>query len=232
MEWVGSRNLALRPIFRDMPNPETSAAVTELVFGGAFDPPHLGHLEAVRGLLALPRIARVLMIPTGVASLKSPHRATGEMRLEMLKILFEKEIQASRVEILDLEILRKDSFTWNTLHELKRLGRKSFACVIGTDQLTKLPQWHRFPEVISLCPWWVLARKTPDQPHGDGGFAEFLRSLPENLRSQFKLIPTQAPALSSTQIREGIAKTGLPPEGSLPEALSAYLSRAQVYGKN
>ena len=75
------------------------------LFGGRFDPPHLGHEEALAGLFESPGVARVLVIPSG----NPPHKpvtASNEARLEMARAAFLKSNLPGPVEVHPLEIER------------------------------------------------------------------------------------------------------------------------------
>lgn len=216
------------------------------VFGGTFDPPHLGHREAAFGLLREPGVGRVLVMP----SASPPHKpmlASAEDRMRMSQLNFGPD---SRMQVSALEIERArqssgPSYSFDTLQELKQ-SHPELAFVIGTDQLQALSSWHRFPEILSLSHWLVLARK-PD------GAKPALQTLAEWEASglarraagngpqgqpawQLKggthllLVETRAPALSSSQIRENLAKSGLPPENSLALEVWAHLKQTGLYG--
>jgi len=218
------------------------------LFGGTFDPPHLGHREAIRGLFANPGIKRVLILPSALP----PHKkltASTEDRIEMTRLAFASEFQnpfplevsVDTREITRAERTGRPSYTIETLQDLRR-EISNLAFVIGADQLRDLPKWHRFPEVLQLSHWIVLERK----PQGEAMIKKTLqewqgsgliRADRENGSWQIcsgntvlKSIPTLAPALSSTEIREVIGKTGSPPPGTLPPAVLSYLKKRRVYG--
>jgi nicotinic acid mononucleotide adenylyltransferase len=69
------------------------------------------------------------------------------------------------VDPIELELNQKTpdqpTYTFHTLQALQSRGT-DFSFVIGTDQLDEIQKWHRFPEVMGLCHWIVLARA----PHG------------------------------------------------------------------
>src|SRR5688572_17471371 len=98
------------------------------IFGGAFDPPHLGHREAVEGILRNPGVRNVIILPTGDPPLKET-RTPAEHRLAMARLGFAnlREGLSYRVEIDDRETRRpagRPSYTIDTIRELRRdLGR-------------------------------------------------------------------------------------------------------------
>lgn len=190
------------------------------LFGGSFDPPHLGHLEAVRGILKNPGIQSVIILPTG----NPPHkkaRASLKHRIEMTRLNFSslsKSVQISTFEAED-----KPSYTYFTLLTLKQ-QYTHLAFILGSDQLKQLPSWYRFPEVLKLCHWIVLKREGTTE-------AEYKTRM-ESFKqwAHFQSFPTAAPAISSTSIRESIAKTGRVPPGVLVPEVLEYLENHSLYG--
>jgi len=225
------------------------------IFGGTFDPPHVGHREAIQGLFENPGIRRVVVLPAGFPPLKSGATAS-EHRRKMSELGFAGLDRAGEIRIDARELERsrvsgKPSFTIDTLFELKR-EFPQLAFVVGADQLSQLHVWHRFPELLSASHWIVIARKDVSQPgetamqtlrqweasgliRRDSEQDEWLVSTGE---ARLKLVQTPARALSSSEIREEIArssdreklKTFL--KMRLHPAVLAYLMEHRVYGMN
>ena len=218
--------------------------------GGTFDPPHLGHREAVEGLFENPGVSQVRILPSPVPPQKA--RSTSlEHRIAMTRLAFGRSsmIPFSRPVELDLrEIKRAEtqpgiaSYTFDTLSELKREFPMA-AFVIGTDQLAGLPTWHRFPEILGLSHWIVLERKgeTPGtailkQWESSGLVREEAGAWRTFSREPafLKVVPTSARKVSSTEIRENLAKSSethirAAETALLPEVLD-YLKRHRLYG--
>jgi nicotinate-nucleotide adenylyltransferase len=138
-----------------------------------------------------------------------------ETRLEMTRVAF-AGIDA-RIEVSNLEAEIQSQYTWQVLEKLKSIYPK-IAFVIGSDQLAKLEQWNRFPEVLDLCDWIVLERVG----HEDH------RTLPEHMVR----VHTPAKAISSTQVREFLAMNRFEELKSvLPRSVREYMERNKTYGK-
>lgn len=221
------------------------------IFGGRFDPPHLGHREAVRGLFKYPRVKEVLIIPSATPPHK-PAAASAEHRAKMAALNFgfsssDPTFPAEvRMDFREIARAQRDplrpSYSFDTLQELKPIFSQ-LAFVIGMDQLYELPRWHRFPEILTLCHWLILERKPfhfqnekAAQVLKDWNSSGIIQSLTEtrwkitNGSTQLMLIPTDAPDISSTHTREQIAKTGqAAPEALLPEVVT-YLKKNKLYG--
>ena len=215
------------------------------VFGGTFDPPHLGHREAVRGLFQRPGVKRVLILPAAIPALKQTLTPTLH-RIEMAKICFTQSWGDSyppEVEFDFRELSRTGkSFTFDTLQEL-RTQVPELAFVIGADQLLDLKRWHRFPEILGLCHWLVLERKPNGQELSQGVLKDWESSGIARKQSPdlwqitaggssmwLKTVPTDAPSISSTAIREAISLTGEVPGKALYEPVSRYLYDHALYG--
>jgi nicotinate-nucleotide adenylyltransferase len=212
------------------------------------DPPHLGHREAVRGLFQHPGVRNVLVIPTASPPHK-PVQATIEHRTQMTRINFSstsrdpfpREVQVDEIEIKRAQRNpNQPSYSFDTLQELKRL-HPHLAFVLGSDQLQRMHTWHRFPEILTLCHWIVLERKPNGSEHTQKTLQEWNASgLVENSQthlwkirnSSFSIqaVTTDAPPISSTQIRNEIAKTGAPPPSLLLPEVEGYLKLHSIYG--
>lgn len=226
---------------------------TTALFGGTFDPPHLGHREAVRGLFSAPGVKRVLVIPAATP----PHKPVStpvEDRVEMARLNFSatprdpypSDVLVDLREIWRAKIQGRPSYSYETLQELKR-DIPDLAFVIGTDQLESLPQWYRFPEILELCHWIVLERKPDGAKRAEAVLKDWVASGlaqadergagPGGFRLRggktwLKRVPTEAPPLSSTQLRETLARTGQAPEGALIPEVLAYLKQRRLYGSS
>ncbi|MFZ9594758.1 MAG: nicotinate (nicotinamide) nucleotide adenylyltransferase [Bdellovibrionia bacterium] len=221
------------------------------VLGGRFDPPHLGHREAVRGLFQNPGVKNVLILPSG----HPPHKGTQASladRVEMARLAFQTggpDAFPSEVS-LDLTEVKwaqnhphAPTYSFEIIQQLKTRWPE-LAFVIGTDQLLSLPSWHRFPELLKLCHWIILERKSNTTEAGASArkalsqwsSSGLLHAQSDQLwrtregGNAVALLPTNAPALSSTEIRKEISQHGRAPENSLPSEVLAYLMQKRLYG--
>ncbi|MGK5085953.1 nicotinate-nicotinamide nucleotide adenylyltransferase [Bdellovibrionota bacterium FG-2] len=219
------------------------------IFGGTFDPPHLGHTEAIQGLFKNPGVDRTLALLSPIP----PHKQAPtplEHRLKMAQIAF-SGLADVRLDLREVQRAQKQpktfpqerTYTYDTLMELRAEGIKP-AFVVGTDQLLELHTWYKFPEVLGLSHWIVLKRQGTPAPLvrkalsalAGSGILEPIQS--GDLQGQWKtrfgtqllLTPTNAPEISSSAIREAIARTGSPPEQSLLPEITSYLKLHRIYG--
>lgn len=183
------------------------------VFGGAFDPPHLGHVDAAKALLRNPGVKSVLVVPSWGTPLKTgvtPY----EHRLAMAQAAFagiDRDIH-----VLDVEREMRCEFAWQLIERLKAEHPK-LAFVIGTDQIANLPKWGRYPQVLEMCDWIVLERQ---------GRAD-LTPLPAHMVR----VHTPAKQVSSTHVRElyALGKTD-EIKTLLPRSVREYIERQKIYG--
>jgi nicotinate-nucleotide adenylyltransferase len=128
------------------------------IFGGTFDPLHLGHLVAAQDVLEALSLDRVLFVPAR----RSPHRpeeprASSMTRLRMVQSAIEGD---QRFEVRDLELRRESpSFTVDTLRRLadEEAGSELFL-IIGADQWSVFSRWREPAEIVRLAELAVMTR--------------------------------------------------------------------------
>jgi nicotinate (nicotinamide) nucleotide adenylyltransferase len=218
------------------------------IFGGAFDPPHLGHREAVESLLRNPGVKNVVILPSGNPPLKSTG-TSAEHRLAMTKLNFARlrEGLSMRVEIDEREIDRSiadptktPSYTIDTIQELRRDYGRPLAFVIGVDQIESLERWHRVRELLGIAVERENEIGTDPRTSAATRMANGLKRLaalgllkstanPREWEAQggttLLAVPTDARASSSTMIRQNFAR----PHAINPE-VSARIS-SQILGQ-
>ena len=197
-----------------------SAAERIGVFGGAFDPPHTGHLALARAALAQLDLTQLRIVPTGQAWHKVRALTDAAHRLEMCRLLF---APLADVWVDDSEIRRAGpSYTVDTLEVLQaqRPGAR-LMLLLGQDQAAGLAQWHRPEEIARLAIIWVAVR-----PDATGQVAP----LDPDLRTRFSLhtLPMAAQAVSSTDIRERIARRHST-QALLTEPVARYIADHHLY---
>lgn len=197
-----------------------SAAERIGVFGGAFDPPHTGHLALARAALAQLDLTQLRIVPTGQAWHKARTLTDAAHRLEMCHLLF---APLADVWVDDSEIRRAGaSYTVDTLEVLQaqRPGAR-LMLLLGQDQAAGLPQWHRADELARLAIIWVAVR-----PDATGQVAP----LDPDLHTRFSLhtLPLAAQAVSSTDIRERIARSQST-QALLTEPVARYIEHHHLY---
>lgn len=120
------------------------------LYGGTFDPPHLGHLVSAQALADELGLDQVIFIPSGSPPHKMDHAISpAEHRLQMLH---RAAADNPRFQIDEWELRQAaPTYTYNTvLHFKARYPDAVLYWLIGLDSLRDLPSWHRFDELIEI----------------------------------------------------------------------------------
>jgi nicotinate-nucleotide adenylyltransferase len=178
------------------------------LFGGSFDPPHLGHLEVARRAIEEVGLDKLIVLPAYQNPLKKGSSAPPELRLNWCNRLFSPLPQ---VEVSRWEIDRgRVTYSYEAIdHFLHREEVPYLYFIIGTDNLLQLEKWKNIDKILPKIRLIVATR-------GELG-EEFHRALERYPVSH--LIKVNIP-ISSTQIRGGDFQY-LPPE-LLPEIKEFY----------
>jgi nicotinate-nucleotide adenylyltransferase len=182
------------------------------VYGGAFDPPHLGHLVAASDACDALRLDRLLWIPSAVHPLKAV-RTAADVRLEMVRAAIGGD---PRFVADDLELRRTGpSYTVDTLRALRaREPGAALFFLTGADNLRDLPRWREPDEIVRLATLAVVSRA------GD--------SLPADAPYPAQAVTVTRVDVSSTEIRRRVA-AGLSIRYLVPEAVRAVVERERLY---
>ena len=214
------------------------------VFGGRFDPIHLGHLATAAAAQRRFSLDQVLLLPSRV----SPHRtvpagAPDADRLAMVQLAANGHTGFAPC---DLE-LRADepSYTSVTLDRLQTRGhrRTRLFFILGADAFAEIATWHNCPAVLGQAHFVVVARPRhplqklvadlPDlQPRmrmatGDNRPLD----LDQESTPAIWLLDAATPAVSSTLVRRNLASS-TPITGLVPAAVAAYITRHRLYQAN
>ena len=128
------------------------------IYGGSFDPIHLGHLKTATTLKTELQLDHLFLLPCCEPVHKDGLKYPSNDRLKMLNLALEK---FSTLEIDSREILRGgDSYMIDTLHELKQTYRDESIClIIGMDSFLKIKIWKDWQEFSKLVHLVILERQ-------------------------------------------------------------------------
>lgn len=138
------------------------------VFGGTFDPPHVGHIAVAREVVEAVQLDRLLWVPAAVPPHKAGRRITrGRLRRRLVAAAIEDD---PGFALCDLELKRGGkSYTVDTLREIRALHPGwSLSLVMGTDLFAGFRRWKE-PEVILELAELVLIRRPGADPPGEAG---------------------------------------------------------------
>ena len=177
------------------------------IFGGSFDPPHLGHVLVAAWAASMGEVDRVLVVPTYSHALGKVAGASFDTRVEMCEAALNsiEGVSVSRVEA----DLGGTSRTFHTLEALRsELSGAEFRLLIGSDILAETDRWYRWSEVASMAPPLVIRRE--GYPYGD----EREPALP---------------GVSSTAVRAAIARADRIVDAWVPASVRAIIARDGLY---
>jgi len=188
------------------------------IYGGSFNPPHLGHLALIDA--ALSRCGEVVVVPAAQSPFKTPYGVGGGARVDMLRLLTGGR---GGVSVSDFEIAQGGaSFTENTISHFLRLAPDAqIFLVIGSDQLLDLAKWRNFDLWKKQVVFLIAER----QGH-DGGVVNVAQL---DIAAEKLAVPVSS--ISSTQVRDLVAK-GLPIQRLTGEAVAGYILSAGLYRTN
>ena len=191
------------------------------LFGGTFDPPHLGHLLVAIDAFEALELDRLVLIPAGAQPLKvGLVRATGHQRLEMVRRLAGDD---PRFGVDAIEIDRSGlSFTVDTLaaYATREPAAERFF-LVGADVMDSFEQWREPERVLALAQLVVLQRSA-----GEG--VERARGLVAKAERPPRVLRTRTIDISSTEIRGRIG-AGRSIRGFVPDAVAEYIAEAGLY---
>lgn len=194
------------------------------IYGGSFDPVHLGHLLLAETCREACELDRVLFLPCG----KSPHKphgalATGQQRAEMLEFAVAGD---PRFGVCCIELERSGpSFTVETLRQLHDEQPDSeLFFLMGADSLADLPLWREPLAILKLAT--VVAVNRGERPPPDLMTLE--ARLGPIVRERVRLVTMPAIELSATEIRERV-RDGRGVRFRVPRAVEEYIRQQGVY---
>ena len=133
------------------------------IYGGSFNPPHLGHMEAAKTVAAELAPDKLLIIPDNIPPHKDvePGSPTAEERLELCRLAF-RDIPGA--EVSDMEIRRQGkSYTAHTVQKLREKYPEDELClVVGSDMFLSFEEWYEFRYLLGECTLAVVSREEDD----------------------------------------------------------------------
>jgi nicotinate-nucleotide adenylyltransferase len=126
------------------------------IFGGSFDPVHLGHIEIVKKALENLDIDKVIIVPNYLNPLKKSFSAPPELRLKWLKEVFS---DFEKVEVSDYEISKNRPIY--SIETVKHFNPTYF--IIGSDNLKTLDKWKNIQELKNMVEFVVATRGELDE---------------------------------------------------------------------
>lgn len=180
------------------------------LFGGVFNPPHLGHLMIARQVLDFTEIEEIWFLPNWGQHPPKPHVAPVADRLAMTKLL---KLPKTRVCAIEID----QQLDGNTINLLPHLPPKhTYTFIMGSDWLPGFTMWGNWKALLKKMPFLVFPRC---------GFA----NAPLYPNMTLLEVPTlMTTNISSTKIRERV-RNGLPIDAFVPSAIALYIKKRGLY---
>jgi len=129
------------------------------IYGGSFNPMHIGHEKIVDYVLNNLNMDKIIIIPVGIPSHRENNLEESDTRLKICKEIFKGN---KKIEVSDIEIKSEGkSYTYDTLLKLMDLygENNEFFEIIGEDSLKSLKTWKNYEELLKICKFIVFRRK-------------------------------------------------------------------------
>ncbi len=195
------------------------------IFGGTFNPPHIGHVRAARETVRLLDLDRLLVIPDA----QPPHKALAEgspdakTRLELTRLAFS---DVKRAHVSDMEIKRGGrSYTVDTVRRVReKYPEAKLWLLMGTDMLMCFEEWREFKAILSMTSLAVFARAEGE----DGNIKRAAKALEEKYGATVRFVETDEIEASSTGIRAELSER----KGRelLPDSVYSAIIKGRLYG--
>lgn len=187
------------------------------VFGGTFDPPHIGHLLVANDAREALELDRLIFVPAGAQPFKvdTPPVASGQDRLEMVRLAVADD---ANYVVDDAEINRKGlSFTVDTLEHLsERNPAARLFLLMGEDVLAGFEKWRSPARIRELATLVAVSR---------GGLAG---SVADPATAAVLRVSTRRVDVSSTEVRER-RRAGKSIKGFVPESVERFIDVRGLY---
>jgi nicotinate-nucleotide adenylyltransferase len=193
------------------------------ILGGAFNPPHIGHLVCAQEALVQLELEKVVFMPFG----QPPHRELeddpgAEARLGLVELAVGED---ARFEVSRLEVDRSGpSYTADTLRELRdKSPDDEVFLILGGDQAAALPRWHEPETVLSLATVAVVERSNWSR----NAIGITVGRMPGAERIRYLDVPIIQ--VSSSAIRRRV-RSGQPIRYLVPDSVAAHIEANGLYG--
>ena len=187
------------------------------LFGGTFDPIHIGHLVTTRFVYEQRNLEKIIFMPCNKSPLKPSITSLNEAhRLKMLELALEP---FPYFEVSDYEINKGEiSYTLDTLTELKKTY-ESIELIIGYDNLLIFDKWHKPDKILDIAKLIVMKRKTDIDTEAVNKYMNMAY-----------VIDTPSIEISATNIRNRI-QNGRSIDYLVPRKVKEYIQENKLYIK-
>jgi len=192
-----------------------------LLFGGAFNPPHEGHMRLLASAIDYVKPDMTMVVPTSV----SPHKVSGDIsfshRFNMAKVF--KSFSKLRLSGVENRGRKRKNYTIETLKWCrKRYKNYEIYLLMGSDMLTSFTTWSRYRKILSLATLVVASRE-----ESDIDLEEAIKELTKE-GARIHRIYFDPLVISSSELRKAIAE-GKDVSRYLDVSVVKYIDKHKLY---
>ena len=194
------------------------------IYGGTFNPPHIGHIQAAEQALSALKLDKMLLIPDRIAPHKElpENSPTPQQRMDMLHIAVQNR---PGLEVSDIELKRSGvSYTWETVAQLKAENPEAeLVLLMGTDMFHSFHTWKHPERILENTTLGIFCR-------GEKGEHKAIAEKKAEMEQQgarIELVNNDIVAISSTQMRRLLAFRCA--GAFLPEGVLDYIRENRLY---
>ena len=208
------------------------------IFGGSFNPPHMGHINAIQTVAKKLGLAKVHVVPAAQNPLKTPVEGpTAEQRLELTRLAFN---QYGDTYVVDDQELKRGgmSYTIDTIMNLRKTYEANdLYLIVGADKFEELAQWKDYQKILAEANLVVTTRPGYDMPESAEEVPAYLKPLVAEFDFNFielttgrsiQFITLRDVELSSSEVRKWL-RSGKPVEKYLPLVVESYIKEHKLY---
>ena len=194
------------------------------VFGGTFDPVHIGHLAIAAEARLRLKLSQIIFLPAGQPWLKMDRTITpAAHRIEMVKRAIGSD---SSLRVSTIEVDRPGfSYTVDTMAVLQEelgVGVDLFF-ILGCDSLAELPRWKQPARLAAMCKFIAIPRPSFNSPD-----LETLEAYVPGISQRVMLLDMPPIDVSSSDVRKRVAR-GLSIDGLVPAEVERYIREQELY---
>ncbi len=196
---------------------------TILIYGGAFNPPHLGHERILKSAIDFLSPDLTLVVPSAVSPHKANARVSMQLRAQMCEC-FKKLSDTVRVSLIERAGAHDKSYTLKTLRRVrKKYPDAQLYLLIGSDMLLSFETWHRFRRIFPLSALLAATRTGDDLP----ALQAQKRRL-ERMGARVLLLDYEPFPASSSEVRK-VLESGGDVSGLLSGEVAQLIEKHSLY---
>jgi len=189
------------------------------IFGGSFDPPHLGHTTVAQAVLDHLQLDEVIWVPNARNPLRRPAIASVTERLQMCQLATENH---PGMAVSDVEVSRPGrSYTIDTVAEFQLVNPGQIWIILGADSVDQFMKWKDAEKLSRMSRLAVVVRPGID-------LETAIHKLPEDVQDTIDIVPMNENRISSTQVRDSLLR-GVSAEMWLEPTVWQYMEERGLY---